>query len=263
MTFLISQKRGREEFEAPPKKILLYQDEGTCDSSMQAIYNQLQKSIQDSFCTEIVDSTYLKRNSWQDYTFAIVMGGGKCSSWEHSLGTEGMLSIRNFVSKGGRYLGICAGAYFAATTSIFRPLGQEQIIKQRPLAFFAGSAIGPLNASTHHLSPHAALAVKVDLLSQNIKGHCYYLGGCAFNIHEDTETTRILARFCKPYKTHGSAIISCAFGTGKAVLCGLHPEFFWQKIPHPNKDIELLSETLSEQEHFRQQLWTSMLHELM
>lgn len=259
---MISLKRDREEFEAIPlKKILIYQDEGTCLSSLNAITSQLQKTLEAPFTTKLVNSNYLKTKSWEIKTFALIMGGGHCSYWETALGTSGMLKIHHFVVHGGRYLGICAGAYFAAATSIFHLAGQSQITKTRPLAFFQGTATGPLNTTSNHLSPKAALAIKVDLLSK--KGRCYYQGGCSFDITEDSPTTKILARYRTPYQ--GSAIIACSLGKGKAVLCGLHPEFLWEESLANHKtqqEFRTLVEKLTPQEPFRQDIWKAMLEEL-
>lgn len=250
MTSAVS-KRSRIDFEEKPKSVLIYRDAGICESSIQAIAAQFT-----SFKTKIIDSNYLLTKSWEKKACCLVMGGGHCSFWEAQLGQAGMIKIQNFVAKGGKYLGICAGAYFAAATSIFR--GPQLITKQRPIGFYQGTAAGPLLHTFDHLSPEAALAVKVNLLSK--KGFCYYQGGCSFDITETTETTRVLARFCKPY--YGSAIIACTVGLGKAVLCGLHPEFSWKEYTTHDKTIAPLAETLSQEEGFRQEVWKVMLQEL-
>jgi biotin---protein ligase len=260
---MISLKRDRIDFEAePPKKILIYQDEGTCASSLKAIPTQLQRTLALPFTTKYVNSNYLKTKNWEVKTFALIMGGGHCSHWETTLGIIGMQKIHHFVAHGGRYLGICAGAYFAAATSIFHLAGQTQITKTRPIGFFQGTAIGPIIATDNHLSLQSALAVKIDLLSK--KGRCYYQGGCVFDITEDTPTTKILARYHKPYQ--GSAIISCSVGQGKAVLTGLHPEFLWEESlasSKANKEFRALVEQLTPNETFRQDVWKVMIQALL
>lgn len=242
--------RTREEFEEKPRKVLIYRDDGISTESIKAIETQFR-----DFKTKFVDANYLRTKAWEKKSAALVMGGGHCSPWEAKLGQQGMIKIHNFVAHhGGKYLGICAGAYFAAATSIF----QGQPPKQRPIAFYPGTASGPLNNTANHLAPESALALKVSLFAK--KGLCYYQGGCGFDITEPTESTRILARYCKPYKT--SAIISCTVGIGKAVLCGLHPEFCWTDFTTRDQTIAPMAETLAQQESFRQDIWRTMLQEL-
>lgn len=261
MNIQATHKRDREEFELPVKKILIFKDEGTTLSSVEAITSQLAKTLETPFTTKCVNSHYLKTKNWEAKTFALIMGGGHCSYWENGLGTLGMLKIHHFVARGGRYLGICAGAYFAAATSTFQLGGQNQITKTRPLAFYQGCATGPLFTTENHLSPESALAAKIDLFSK--KGRCYYQGGCAFDIVEDSQTTRILARYRAPYQ--GSAIISCSVGAGMAVLSGLHPEYSWQDTVttcQTNPAFSKLVKKLIPNESFRQDIWKAMLHEL-
>ncbi len=254
MTPLTSHKREREE----TKKVLIYNDEGTNQSSLKAIESQLDKM---TFTSKMVNSHYLKTKNWEKKTHLLIMGGGENRFWELSLGMEGMLRIANFVRRGGRYLGICAGAYFAASQSIFCQNGAQTIKKSRPLAFYQGTATGPINRSSNYLSLQAALAAKVDLLSQ--EGICYYQGGCSFDIHEDTPTTKVLGRYQQPYE--GSCIISCQVEEGKAVLCGLHPEFLWEESLATAQTLSAfynLVQTLSPYEAFRQEVWKTMLSEL-
>lgn len=256
-----TNKRDREVFElVPPKKILVYQDQGTSVSSLQAIITQLQNTIQEPFTTKIVNSRYLLTKKWEVKTFALIMGGGHCTHWENALGDAGMHIIKRFVANGGRYLGICAGAYFAAATSTFQLQGQAPITKLRPLAFYQGQAVGPIAKTTDHLSLQAAKALKIELLSK--KGRCYYLGGCSFDITEDYGSTRVLALYTKPY--YGSAIISCAVEKGRAVLCGLHPEFLWHHSLASEQTLDEfknLVQKLSPEESFRQEIWSTMLKE--
>lgn len=250
-----SSKREREEIT----RVLIYKDAGTCCPSLSAIKEQIEQTI--SSKVKFADSYYLTTKRWQEKTNILVMGGGSCSSWEHSLGTKGMLAIRSFVHAGGNYLGICAGAYFAAATSCFQLQGQPPLVKYRPLAFFSGLASGPINSPQDHLAPEAAVAAKVKLAAA--KGLVYYQGGCSFDITESTEHVEVLARYQKPYR--GSAIIACTAGLGKAVLSGPHPEFCWKKELGTLKTAATfahLVETLSEQELFRQEIWRLMLSRL-
>jgi biotin---protein ligase len=163
-----------------------------------------------------------------------------------------MRKIYNYVFKGGRYLGICAGGYFAAAYSHFVLPGEAPLIKTRPLRFYIGSAIGPINPNP--------LAVKVELLAQNRlkEGLSYYLGGPSFDILESSYLTRVLLRYSAPFR--GAAAISNIVGDGRAVMCGLHPEFSFDPTM---QNVTSLALPLSENEAFREEIWKILLEELL
>ena len=51
--------------------------------------------------------------------------------------------IKDYVTGGGSYLGICAGAYYGASYIEFNKGGELEVIGARELEFFDGKAIGP------------------------------------------------------------------------------------------------------------------------
>lgn len=237
--------------------ILVYCGPGTYSQSTDAIVSQLQQSLL-GFKIKKVDSDYLRFKPWEHKSIALVMGGGMCGEWENSLQIDGMYKIREFVLNGGKYFGICAGAYFGASQSEFNLLGKSPIIKERPLQFFSGRAFGPLLPTENHLAPEAALAISIDLPSKS--GLCYYQGGCGFAISENSPTTKILGKYSNPIL--GAAIISCQVGAGIAVLCGPHPEFIWSEQSSAHPIFYGLMEQLVPQESFRQHIWKVMIKEL-
>src|SRR5262245_2235164 len=126
-----------------PRKVLVYSDVGTYEQSTEAIVLQLKQSLP-WLKIKKINSQYLCSKSWENKSDVLVMGGGMCGEWEKNLQVEGMRKIRDFVLNGGKYLGICAGAYFGASESIFSLVGKPIIEKMRPLQFYQGRAIGPL-----------------------------------------------------------------------------------------------------------------------
>lgn len=247
-------KRGRVACET----IRIYWDKGTSNGSVKAIQQQLAHL---PFKIKTISADSLLRKEWEAKTVALVMPGGQCSEWDKSLGADGIKRIRQFVQNGGKYLGICAGAYFAAQHSLFQLQDAPALVKERPLAFYPGCASGPLLTTANHLSPEAGLAVRIKLLAK--KGLCYYQGGCAFDITEDTAGIKILARYKRPYT--GSAILSCQVRAGRAVLSGPHPEFVWDNTLDTEATkpaFRHLVNALSPEEGFRQDIWEVMLREL-
>jgi glutamine amidotransferase-like uncharacterized protein/uncharacterized lipoprotein YddW (UPF0748 family) len=90
-------------------KGILYSGGGT-------IRNCWLKSAKATFNSDSI-ITYLYKekalsdfNTFADKSFLIIPGGG-CSDEAKALDTTGLKNIENFVSTGGGYIGICAGAY--------------------------------------------------------------------------------------------------------------------------------------------------------
>ena len=236
---------------AARSQVLVYEDEGINKQSSEALVAQLRALLDATVSIQKVGSTYLNNNPWEDKTIALVVGVGRCTRWERCLGESGMHNIRNYVLGGGKYIGFCAGAYFASAESHFSSLQ-----KNRPLAFFTGKAIGPLFDTEHcdFTSPEAARAAKIDFTfgDKTRSGYMYYQGGCRFEIDQETPDTRIVGT----YEDLRPAAVHCKVGMGEAFLCGLHPEFAWSEEWH--QSTLPLAQTLCAQEPFRKQLWKKM-----
>jgi glutamine amidotransferase-like uncharacterized protein len=77
----------------------------------------------------------------------LVMPGGRPDLLERSLGREGLSRIRNYVARGGGYIGICGGAFLAARDNIWRGWADEPRKVETytgRLGIFPGRADGPL-----------------------------------------------------------------------------------------------------------------------
>ncbi|HUD02085.1 MAG TPA: BPL-N domain-containing protein [Rhabdochlamydiaceae bacterium] len=230
---------------------LVYEDKGVCLQSANAVVGQLKSVLDPAVSVFKVDSLYLKTEPWEDNTAVLVMGGGSCSAWDEELGAEAIEKIHRYVMRGGRYIGLCAGAYFASAECRFRLM-----TKKRPLAFFPGLAIGPLVPMDDYLSLTAARAAEVCFKIRGFPqmGSVYYQGGCFFDIEGDTAAVEIMST----YRSLGkAAAVFCRVGKGCAFLDGTHPEFKWQASLSAGSDyyFKELVEKLSLQETFRQNIW--------
>lgn len=234
---------------------LIYADKGVCLPSADALANQLRALLDPSISVLKVDGEYLRTKTWEDKTAVLVMGGGSCRDWDEELQSEGIEKIERYVKGGGRYIGICAGAYFASAESYFK-LSDRIIEKSRPLAFFSGKAMGPLVDEDDYLSLKAARAAKVCFKVRGSfeDGVLYYQGGCLFEVEEDTAAVEIMSTYRDLKK---AAAVFCKVGKGCAFLDGTHPEFEWSSSLATGTDIvysELVGK-LSVQEVFRQRVW--------
>jgi glutamine amidotransferase-like uncharacterized protein len=74
----------------------------------------------------------------------LVMGGGASRYVTAQLGPQGMQAIRDYVAGGGAYLGICAGAYYAAQDIVWACGTDQEIITDAALGLCPVRATGPI-----------------------------------------------------------------------------------------------------------------------
>jgi biotin--protein ligase len=234
---------------------LVYADKGVCLPSADALVEQLRSLLDPSVSVFKVGAHYLRTESWEDKTSVLAMGGGSCSFWDEQLQIEGMEKIHQYVLGGGKYIGLCAGAYFASAESCFE-LSDLSIKKNRSLGFFPGRALGPLVESDDYLSLCAARAAEVcfKIRNSSVIGSLYYQGGCLFDIEADLSNVEVTSTYCSLGK---AASVFCKVGKGCAFLDGTHPEFQWAANLTCRSESfysELVTK-LVPQEVFRQKIW--------
>lgn len=99
-----------EPGEGKPIKVGVYQGAGTSDSRAKLV-TLLSKQPNLSVCDLTVDD--IRAGKWQDVQ-VLIHPGGSGGGQGKALGEEGRKSVREFVSSGGGFVGICAGAYLAS-----------------------------------------------------------------------------------------------------------------------------------------------------
>lgn len=222
------------------KRILIYNGAGTSVSSLEGIINTLQQ-LRVEHNISLVNSEIIKRKKWIQKTALLIMPGGVATPYMQSLEGEGNRNIREYVFGGGKYLGICAGAYYASS-QVEYAIGnvQEQVVGERELKFFPGKSSGPLFPCDDPSIPKydRAKAVSLtwradDFLRQNKSVDIFYNGGGSFEDIENFPNVEVLAYYCaKKYSALRSraAIIECSVGKGKATLSGVHVEWSHKEV---------------------------------
>lgn len=96
------------------------------------------------------------KGNWKDSARLFILPGGIATPYTEDLESKGTDIIRDFVYDGGSFIGIlefintigiCAGSYFAASSSEFRPFHdfmQKEIVTNRKLALSKSRAVGPV-----------------------------------------------------------------------------------------------------------------------
>ena len=233
----------------------MYVDKGVCLPSAHALAEQLRSLLDPSISVLKVDAHYLRTEAWEDQTVVLAMGGGICSQWDENLQDEGISKIDHYVTGGGKFIGDCAGAYFASAESCFT-LSDRLIEKNRKLRFFPGKALGPLVQTDQYLSLGAARAASVSFKIRGSweEGSLYYQGGCLFEIEKDCGYVEMMSIYRGLDK---AASVFCRVGKGCAFLSGTHPEFQWSSslTEKTGSFYSGLVERLSAQEAFRKKVW--------
>ncbi|KAI9362945.1 biotin-protein ligase [Zopfochytrium polystomum] len=259
--------------------VLVYTGPGTArgDLTLRA----LRSILSSRYDVMPVDAATLLKEPWQQSTSLLVMPGGRDLPYVEQLSPHGTAMIRDWVRKGGKYLGICAGAYFASARVEFSvsETTVPPVFGDRELCFFNGIARGSITPRFQYDSDEGARAVSIsmssDLLSilpASLREHAgvfrlYCNGAPFFNESNhlpdvDQSVASVLARYgADPeigQEAHFKpAIVECKVGAGKAILVGPHLEF-----GASSSITAKLSSNLSQTDEIRQWLLRTVLTRL-
>lgn len=202
-------------------QVSLYFDEGVNGNLARELFSQLQETTSCKYISakEVVETELTSVD-------VFIIPGGRDLPYVKQLGEIGADKIKRFVEQGGRFLGICAGAYFGSSYVEFDKGGPLCVEGERHLKFFAGKAIGPAFGPYFYNSEKGAKILSITYKDQKraFVSSCYYNGGCYFE-KIDAANVQVLAT----YETGLSAIVDCHIGKGRAILSGVH----FEKSLHP------------------------------
>lgn len=215
--------------------VLVYSGPGTTKESVKHCLETLRLQLSPHYAVVTISESALINDPWQTKSSCLVIPGGADLPYCEALRGEGVKKISQFVRKGGKYIGFCAGGYFGASRCEFEvgnPL--MEVSGPRDLGFFPGTARGcafkGFVYESHEGARAPTLAVNKALLSsfpgEFVKN--YYNGGGTFVDASSYPNTEVLARYIDSLDVDSpdsAAIILCQVGKGRALLTGTHPEF--------------------------------------
>lgn len=234
------------------KNIYIYLDKGVAIDTFIHTKKMLTKFFSKKQITPI-NAEYLIDGSWQKNAYLLVIPGGADLLYEEKLNGKGNIAIKNFVKEGGKYLGICAGSYYASSEIEFDKGGPLEVLGGRELAFFQGKAIGPAlsyyNYTSHEGATAARISFKFELMkmesTRNIQ--LYHHGGGFFENAASFPEVQVLANYVTENTLSKPAIIKVSYGKGMALLSGVHfeidPFMLNAKDPHLHEVIYNLQES--------------------
>ncbi|KAI8640680.1 biotin-protein ligase [Parasitella parasitica] len=224
--------------------ILIYNDLGASPNSVKQAYNSLKKILGHVYDIIQIDRRVLQSEPWEEGCVMLVMPGGRDLPYCEALNGEPNARIRAFVQQGGRYLGLCAGAYYASASIEFeKGRALMEIIQPRELGFYPGLCRGTMYPGFVYNSESGARSVAVnldrDILSPYYDGddvpveiNMYYNGGGYFVLPEKHDNVTVLCRYKEPGSLRentgsqpAAAVVHCKVGRGHALLIAAHPEY--------------------------------------
>jgi len=231
--------------------VFIYNDYGSSSFSVDEMTNCFVKCFPDKFKVEHINaekiiSGHLMQcltNSGPSHKVFLCIGGGFDLGYLKALSTHGPAQIRSFVEAGGNYVGICAGAYFACYSIEFDRNGPLEVMGDRPLKFFPGKAIGPINKKyQYENSDDQAQVCKIELLfdgSKNRTFSCYQNGGCFFEscCTETADCGECIAKYLDLDVKGKWVIVQCRIGKGTCLLSGVHFEFDTARLDQNNQNL--------------------------
>lgn len=185
---------------------------------------------------------------WPSYTSLLVFPGGADLPFCREFNGKGNQLISQYVNRGGRFIGFCAGGYYASGEVEFE-VGNDrmEVNGERELKFFPGIARGCVFKGFEYGSVTCGRAANVqvemanlDIEEENFEGsfRSYVNGGCLFVDADDytAHGVEVLGRYIDDLDVKGSdkeidsgkspaAAVYCKVGNGCAVATGIHPEF--------------------------------------
>jgi len=178
------------------------------------------------------------KEPWTASCALLVFPGGADLGYCRTLNGEGNRKIKQFVQRGGAYLGLCAGGYYGSSRCEFEVGNKRmEVIGSRELAFFPGTCRGCAFPGFVYHSEDGARAVelqaeKTSLAEGSVPDvfRSYYNGGGVFvdAPKYKGQGVEVLASYSAPLGVvsgeGAAAVVYCKVGEGAAVLTGPHPE---------------------------------------
>lgn len=291
---------------AGKRVVFVYDDEGVGPRSLEHTLHSLRQHLDpDRHEVRRIDSNRIKQQRpededededgdeaalpcWTSEACLLVMPGGADRPYDRALRGAGNARIRAWVEAGGRYLGLCAGGYYGCARVEFE-IGASsaglEVCEARELAFYAGTARGPLvpPGQFDYATERGSRAARLDATQLDpalgAAVPVYYNGGCCFvggggvalahynglSLDDEEEEADGGGGDGDDDVARPVAIVSCAVGRGKAVLCGVHPEHDARLLRAAHADdphLARLLPALERGEPQRQRLFRSLLTHL-
>lgn len=208
------------------KTVFVYTDEGVGMRAKREVPESLAELVvPKGLRVATIDAMQIREGQWEEESRLLVIPGGADRPYHAKLSGSGNQRIREYIERGGSYLGLCAGGYYGASTIEFDVGLTSEICESRELKFFPGVARGPAyGAGTYNpWNPMGGKAAPL-VLPDGSTFSTYYNGGCIFLDSEKYPSVETLAHY-EELEGLPAAAVLCHVDKGCAILTGVHPEY--------------------------------------
>lgn len=216
------------------KTIAVYHDEGSGEFSRACLVAALAEAFAGKHhVRRIRASEICASDAWHADTAILAFPGGADRPYMAKLNGAGNASIARYVSAGGMFLGVCAGAYYVSARIAFEASSPSEITGTRELALFAGTARGSLHdLAAPYALEHLRCAAVAPVYSADSKQafHALYWGGPELVPDRGASFEPLL--FYAPLANRPRiAALRTQVGRGRVVLSGVHAEITGSQFP--------------------------------
>lgn len=210
--------------------VLVYAGPGTTTESVKHCIESLRLHLSPHYAVVTVGESALLNDPWQLKTKALVIPGGADLPYCQTFNGAGNSMISDYVRKGGRFMGFCAGGYYASGRLEFEEGTEMEVSGSRELKFFPGTCKGCAYKGFVYNSHQGARITKLDVNMADSPSTVfnYYNGGGVFTQALKFKNVEVLAKYTEPLDIEDddkAAVVLCKVGKGAALLSGTHPEF--------------------------------------
>lgn len=246
----------------------------TISSLTQCLESMKQNGYCSHYSVDTTTPSQVLSGEWRHTTKLFVMPGGRDLPYVEALAGKGNQLIKEFVTSGGAYLGLCAGGYYGTSEVEFEKHNPAlRVCGSRELQFFPGKARGTILPGFQYKSHQGAHSVTIRTMNvreittpmvSNSSINVYYNGGCEFvpmkDLSEKEQLYNVIASYqnCDHCET-GYAIVSCNHGNGRVVLSGVHIE----AEPAALSDLPRLAPPITTTDLARRELLTCIIKYLL
>ncbi|KAF7717333.1 Biotin--protein ligase [Penicillium ucsense] len=219
--------------------VLVYSGTGTTVDSVRHCLYTLRRLLAPNYAVTPVTGDMLLKEPWMATCALLVIPGGADLGYARTLNGEGNRRITQFVRRGGKYLGLCAGGYYGCKRCEFE-VGDKtmEVIGDRELGFYPGICRGGAFPGFVYHSEAGAKAARLSVSREALsigtlptQFRSYYNGGGVFvdaPLLKD-KGVEVLASYSDELNVDpgegAAAVVYCKVGDGAAILTGPHPEF--------------------------------------
>jgi len=235
--------------------IYVYQDEGVGKESLAQTISTFT-SLLKKYDVKTLNAQQLKNGLWAKNAILFIMPGGADLPYVKKLQGVGNTIIKNYVAAGGNFLGICAGSYYGSSYVEFDKNGPLEVLGDRELSFFKGSAVGPILAPYDYKTQSGSRAAAIHTIFPDTpKTIVFYNGGGYFKNAEQYPNTKVIGT----YENDLPAIILIDYGKGKVLLSGVHFEYDPSLLNSQDPYIQKTIAPLHEGNHSRKALFNHLM----